>query len=700
MPLHAHAQTISERTTSSLPASELRSRPERAPKRPRASWSLPLLLASVAACGATGEPSPSGVPLGDQPGVATEAEGINGTLVHSESFGEAITVEFWKTEAGVMTMVTGSMDREHALSDQIAAALDRPSVAEAFTALTGREDSEIPEAIRELQTEAERQSSMHYLNEQEREAHKQLESQRRELLTGADAALDHQPHLPRAGQLRTLAATPAGFDWNADYQSFRNSYCGSAEDCRTGFTWIYGGTQTNLNQHKLVYFNNSFEGNAAMGVRSARPVSGTWTYTNVVNRSLAARTYSSLTYYGLVGQLRRDGWISGMSVSGLTQPMPNFTNTKLNPDPRVSFAQDWIPFTLKGSTASAVSTRQNRCTNDVGLSFAYLSPGPMSKIDYRSNGGSALPPFGATLADFYNLENIKHHVQGVGRLSGLGDSRWIAVSRSFSTGRGGVFLAHMGDLPGYNGEAFGNAQAANPSTSRATKYFYPIADVEHPGGLQAFGAHVAVAVEAPARPSFIQFYDFYRPGSPDAAIHRFYTNNTQNEDPPVDRVLSGVGVTRLSDSRYLMAVLGQDSSQRAWFYVSQGTSINASTVWHYLGTVTVPAAQNVALINECGTGDIYMLATNNARYSWAQTNRFGNDAYLRHITYQDLVLKSTPILDQQFDSGTGDYCTFRAGVSPYTDKSGNFSLLCHTRHAPSTPGEVQKLKLAEFTKYL
>jgi hypothetical protein len=661
-----------------------------------------LLLASVSmACGATGDPSQGREARAFEPAVMTsEPEGMKGTLVHTERFGETISVEFWKTDSGVMSMVTGSLDEEHELSNQVVAALDRASVAEAFAALPGKDEAtQIPVAIQDLQADVERQSSLHYLNEQERQAHQLLAERKLERVVGGAAALDRLPRLQRPGQLETLAATPSGWDWNADYQNFRNSYCGSAQDCRTGYTWIYGGTKTNLSYHKLNYFNNSFEGNAAMGVRTSRPVNGTWTWANDVNRSLAARSYATLTYYSLVGQAVRDGWISGMSVSGLNQNMPNFTSTPLNADPRVSFAQTWTPFTLKGSTATSLSTRQNRCTNDVGLTFAYLSPGPTARIDYRSNGGATLPPFNATLADFYNLQSIEYHIQGVGRLSGLGDSRWVAVSRSYTTGRGGVFLVQMGDLPGTDGSLFGPAQAANPPTTRATKYFYPIAGVEHPGGLQAFGAHVAVAVEAPSAPSFIQFYDFFQPGASNAAIHRFYTDNTQGENPPVDLSISGVGVTRLSDSRYLMAVLGKDSSRRAWFYVSQGTSMN-SVIWNYLGTVPVPSSQNAQLITECGTGNIYLLATNNERYDVPNTNRYGNYAYLRQITYQDLVLKSTTVLDQVFDSGDGDYCTFRAGVAPYTDPKGNLSLICHTRHAPLTPGDVQKLKIAEFSKYL
>jgi hypothetical protein len=49
--------------------------------------------------------------------------------------------------------------------------------------------------------------------------------------------------------------------------------------------------------------------------------------------------------------------------------------------------------------------------------------------------------------------------------------------------------------------------------------------------------------------------------------------------------------------------------------------------------------------------------------------------------------------DLVFDSGSGDYCTFRAGVSPYASPSGGLYLYCHTRHAG---GNNENLKIAEF----
>ena len=49
-----------------------------------------------------------------------------------------------------------------------------------------------------------------------------------------------------------------------------------------------------------------------------------------------------------------------------------------------SFAQRWTPFTLRGSTATVGSTRQNRCTNDVGLSFARGTARPPPELPPNS----------------------------------------------------------------------------------------------------------------------------------------------------------------------------------------------------------------------------------------------------------------------------------------------------------------------------
>jgi hypothetical protein len=274
------------------------------------------------------------------------------------------------------------------------------------------------------------------------------------------------------------------------------------------------------------------------------------------------------------------------------------------------------------------------------------------------------------------------------------------VSRSYPTSDGGVFLVHLGDLPGSDGTPFGDATNTPPS-SRATQYYYPIANVNHPSGLQTFGKYAAVGVEAPSPPSFIQFYDFGTPGSANAAIHRFYLNNNQGETPAVDRAVGGVGITRLIDNRYLMVVLGQDTSQRAWFYVSQNTSMASSPGWSYLGNIALPKAQNTQLITECGTGNVYLLATDNDGYKAASTNRYGNNGYLRQITYSGFTLTSTVADDELFDSGDGDFCSFRAAASSYIDPNGNLDIICHTRNAPYNPGDtLQPLKFAEFTQYL
>jgi hypothetical protein len=277
----------------------------------------------------------------------------------------------------------------------------------------------------------------------------------------------------------------------------------------------------------------------------------------------------------------------------------------------------------------------------------------------------------------------------------------VAVTRAHDVDRAGLFLVNLGDLGGTDGTKLGSA-TNSPGSVRASKYYYPIYGVKHPGGLQAVGKYVAVAVEAPSAPSFIQFYNFSTPGSTTAELQRFYMYGDQDENPTPDRAIGGVGITRLADSRYLIAVLGKDDNNRVWFYVSDTTSITASTVWRFLDYVAPvhAAAQNVQLITECGTGDIYLLATGNFAYP-VPGYEVNNDARLYRLSHSGFEVSLNSPQIRQFDSGSGDYCNFRAGVSPYVDPYGNLILNCHTMKANTDVfGDPDsKLKMGEFSPY-
>ena len=106
-----------------------------------------------------------------------------------------------------------------------------------------------------------------------------------------------------------------------------------------------------------------------------------------------------------------------------------------------------------------------------------------------------------------------------------------------------------------------------------------------------------------------------------------------------------------------------------------------------------------SFVTECGTGNLYMLATDNPNYG-ADPNRYGNNAYLRRVKYESRNMSLARVdpsdptaFDLQFDSGTGDFCTFRAGVSPSPLRTAAST----STATPGTPAAATTcLKIAEF----
>lgn len=92
-----------------------------------------------------------------------------------------------------------------------------------------------------------------------------------------------------------------------------------------------------------------------------------------------------------------------------------------------------------------------------------------------------------------------------------------------------------------------------------------------------------------------------------AFLQRFTLSGNLGEPVAPARAISGVALTQLSDSRYLLFVLGKDTDKNGWLYVSNTTTPSASTVWSFLDYVaasegsfsgTFREYQNVSFITE------------------------------------------------------------------------------------------------------
>jgi hypothetical protein len=365
------------------------------------------------------------------------------------------------------------------------------------------------------------------------------------------------------------------------------------------------------------------------------------------------------------------------------------------------------------------SNDQNRCAVDVMRAFSQLPWLPRG-IRYWSKGGRQLPPVDATLHTFGAWNN---HIQGVGRLAGFDDNRWLVVSRAHDLDRAGVFLAHMGDLDGADGTRLllpGKGYTDPPPAQRTTEYYFPIQGAHHPGGLSAFGSYVAVAVESP-NSAWITIYDFRNGVNTNPVVSQF-TLGQSGEVPRPPNSISGVALTRLSNHKYLMFVLGKDTHENGWFYLSDTTNITPDTGWTFVDYVdkrdssqSFGRFQNAQFITECDTGDVFLLMSGNDRMKMGGSTQGlvdpgVNETVLFRLSTSTETIPETPRLVHsavhlewelggQFSEGDSFECSMRAAAAPFIDKNGNVLLYCHTHKANTNwVGDPDsKLKWGEFS---
>ncbi len=363
------------------------------------------------------------------------------------------------------------------------------------------------------------------------------------------------------------------------------------------------------------------------------------------------------------------------------------------------------PFEMKGDDTSPFGGElASRCAVDVRGGFEQLPAAPTGKIRYRSMGGSRLPPNNARLDDFGDWDS---HIQGFSRLAlPWSDNRWAAVTRANpgSTGGAGLFIIGLGGVRGADGTRWvnpGDNFTGNPPSNRRTYLYYPIAGTDHPGGIQASGGFIVIASEGlSGQPPFVDIYQRTPDDVTFSPLQRFTLLGDLGEPVAPTRAITAAALTRLADGRFLLFVLGKDEDQQGWFYVSDQPELTAATSWGFLGHVAVPwLYQNVTLVTECGTRDIYLVGTGNADFAGPAGD--GTDYMdLMQVTWDaGAGLVDLPLLSiRAIDNGSGAYCTFRAAATAFVDRDGVLSLHCHAHHSNTNVfGQPDsKLKLVEY----
>jgi hypothetical protein len=149
-----------------------------------------------------------------------------------------------------------------------------------------------------------------------------------------------------------------------------------------------------------------------------------------------------------------------------------------------------------------------------------------------------------------------------------------------------------------------------------------------------------------------------------------------------------------------MFVLGQDKAKQGWFYVSDSDRITTDTQWTAISRVggnDWGSYQNVSMVNECNTGNLYVIATGNDGYA-SDLIPGDNVADLFQIGGTDEEVTMTGRIGRIFRDVPDGFCTFRAGANAYVDSDGKLALYCHAHHANTDiiDGPDSKLKMVEY----
>lgn len=316
------------------------------------------------------------------------------------------------------------------------------------------------------------------------------------------------------------------------------------------------------------------------------------------------------------------------------------------------------------------------------------------------------------------------HWQGVQRLS-VGDARVFAVSSSHRAQGSHLALVRMGSRPANLKRMRGNRMSttdqdwdvAPPTSDAIVRDVVVSADAKfnHPGGIQALGRYLFVPLEN--IPDVLCNICALSDGSDAAAIAAY--DVCSGQDPatcnptaapaklwtlPVSKAAKWVTAAKLSDGRYLL-VVGKDGEME--LRISQsGAALASPTAFGSASFVKSTASlgwddyQNVNLVTQCGSGNLFLLASHNTGTNltpgndWIDlwqleitevtsgTNRSYSVSKLVKISNRHLYC-STPGPKQ---------CDLDAAGGVYVDPDGRL-LYYATEHDDDGPGFV---KMMEF----
>jgi len=357
----------------------------------------------------------------------------------------------------------------------------------------------------------------------------------------------------------------------------------------------------------------------------------------------------------------------------------------------------------------------NRCVNNVVTSFQNLG-NQSSQLIYELDGHPP-PQYEESWWDIIwppiETPDFAGHWQGVQRLMS-GDGRYMIVTRdeiihpTQGFAYSGFAVVRMGSR-GTGGDAWtSNLSDPNNYLDTIIQTAYLDYNHTHPGGVQALGNYLAVGTG-----SALRFYDVSDPSN----IAEFPSAISYLPDrSPYSG--SSTGMAKLQDGRYLLVVSSSNACPLDIYISDQSESLlggNPSAsfskfdrwYWAYSDTANSYSCgvwspdlhwdpyQNINVVTECGTGDLYLIATGNRDSTatcWWQDLGFdfpcgtdGEDwADLYRLDHSGNFDVQLTFIDEEFfniDNGGN----FDAAAGVYVNPAGQLYLYT-TEHNRTGPG--------------
>ncbi len=251
-----------------------------------------------------------------------------------------------------------------------------------------------------------------------------------------------------------------------------------------------------------------------------------------------------------------------------------------------------------------------------------------------------------------------------------------------------LLVTRFGGKAGIEGRWGANTPSANDGI---VNYWQSQIDVayDHGGGIGTFGDYLAVPLEDGDHPIVIGGFVFHVPASKVVFYDVHDPTHPIRLATEIDRGIQygfagASAVTRLIDGRYLVAVESNCPAE-IQFYISDGTPITGSPTWTSTGVWSLynqddfpgcnqtfpgsePTVQNMTFVEECGTGNLYLVLMWNTGTGGFSTGLGANNARLYQVIPDVSAGYSVAPFLWRRETRTFDcngVCNFAAGTSLY-----------------------------------